>query len=355
MRAAIGLLGASIDSQIKTHQLDPAMAARLKNELYVKGANDIARSALTGLAVSNPEAAAKALDDGTFDKYLTSAQMEEGRRFVETQSKLNVTLTEKANKDQAEAEATSIQATTVGPDGNLTIPRDYFANVATWMAKNAGKPGAASTVANMGRTMIDYGRAIMKDLENGKPAVDDAHTYEDFRARVALEQGDPHALTDQEVIQARANGMLSDKSYSFFSGAISKLAKDPALRTATREFNTFLKGIKPSISNSNILMGTNDPNGEKQFLAFTQDARAAFDSAYQHGGITEARKLLDRSNPDSLWHQSARYQTNQKGAMQGLQDRIEGGSTFIPAPASAAPARAKGESAADYLKRTGGP
>jgi hypothetical protein len=97
-------------------------------------------------------------------------------------------------------------------------------------------------------------------------------------------------------------------------------------------------------------MGTNDPTGDKQYLAFTQDAQAQFDSAYQKNDGSW-RHLLDRNNPASLWQQSRRYQTNQKGAMDSLQERIEGGSSFIP---SSAPARAKGESAADYLKRTGG-
>jgi hypothetical protein len=127
------------------------------------------------------------------------------------------------------------------------------------------------------------------------------------------------------------------------------------LRSATREFNTFLKGIKSSITNSNILMGTNDPTGDKQYLAFTQDAQAQFDSAYQkNDGGASWRALLDRSNKNSLWQQSVRYQTSQKGAMQGLQDRVQGSSNFIPAPAARAPARVAGESAAAYLARTGG-
>lgn len=355
LNAAIGILDSAITSQVKSHGLDAVTATRIRTELFNKSANGIAESALFGLAETNPEAAQKALDAGTFDKYFSSSQMLAARKYVETQSKLVNTLEVKQNKEAADSEMATIQNTTIDPkNGELTIPKDYFSNVAQWAQRWARKPGAGETVAEKSRTAIQFGRSIMDELERGKPAVDDPHTVEDFRQRVTLGQGDPNALTEEEVIQARANGMLSDRSYSFYKGAVSSLAKDPALRSAQRDFNTFLKGIKSSITNSNILMGTNDPTGDKQFLAFSQDAQAQFDSAYQKGGMAEARKLLDRNNPNSLWQQSARYQTNQKGAMDSLQSRIQGGGNFIPAPASAAPARIKGESAAEYLKRTGG-
>jgi hypothetical protein len=351
MPAAIGILDSAITAQVQSHSLDAVTAAKIRTDLFGKASNGIAESALFGLAESNPEAAQKALDAGTFDKYFTPGQMQTARRYVETQAKLTTTLVEKQNKEAADSDMATIQNTTIDPQsGQLTIPKDYFANVLAWTNKWQNKPGAAANVAEKSRTAIQFGRSIMDELQKGKPAVTDAHTYEDFRSRVTLGQSDPNALTEDQVIQARANGMLSDRDYSFFKGAVTSLAKDPALRVANKDFQTFLKGIKSSITNSNILMGTNDPTGDKQYLAFTQDAQAQFDSAYQKGDGSW-RHLLDRNNPASLWQQSRRYQTNQKGAMDSLQERIEGGSSFIP---SSAPARAKGESAADYLKRTGG-
>jgi hypothetical protein len=129
----------------------------------------------------------------------------------------------------------NIQNTTIDPQsGQLTIPKDYFANVLAWSNKWQNKPGAGRNVAEKSRTAIQFGRSIMDELEKGKPAVDDAHTYEDFRSRVTLGQSDPNALTEDQVIQARANGMLSDRDYSFFKGAVTSLAKDPALRVAIR-------------------------------------------------------------------------------------------------------------------------
>ncbi len=353
--AAIGILDSAITSQVKSHGLDAVTATKIRTELFNKASNGIAQSALFGLAESNPEAAQKALDAGAFDKYFSPSQMQASRSYVEQQSKTVTALVKTQNKEASDGEMASIQNSTIGPDGQLTISRDYFSKVAAWAEKWQNKPGAGETVAEKSRALIQFGRSITEELEKGIPAVDDPHTYEDFRARIGLQQGDPNALTELEVIQARADGKLSDKSFSFYKGAVTALAKDPALRSAQREFNTFLKGIKSSITNSNILMGTNDPTGDKQYLAFTQDAQAQFDSAYQkNDGGASWRALLDRSNKNSLWQQSVRYQTSQKGAMQGLQDRVQGSSNFIPAPAAKAPARMANESPAAYLARTGG-
>jgi hypothetical protein len=94
MPAAIGILDSAITAQVKSHSLDAVTAARSGPSFSDKASNGIAESALFGLAESNPEAAQKALDAGTFDKYFTPGQMQTARRYVETQAKLTTTLVE---------------------------------------------------------------------------------------------------------------------------------------------------------------------------------------------------------------------------------------------------------------------
>ncbi len=200
MPAAIRILDSAITAQIQSHGLDPVTATRIRGELFSKASTGIAESALFGLAESNPEAAQKALDAGAFDKYFAPAQMQSVRKYVETQSKLTTTLVKTQNKEASDADLANIQNTTIDRNtGQLTIPKDYFSNVLAWANKWQSKPGAGETVAEKSRTAIQFGRSIMDELEKGKPAVDDAHTVEDFRSRVTLQQGDPNALTEEQV------------------------------------------------------------------------------------------------------------------------------------------------------------
>lgn len=352
MPAAIGILDSAITAQVKSHNLDAVTATKIRTDLFGKASTGIAESALFGLAESNPEAAQKALDAGTFDKYFTPGQMQTARRYVETQGKLVTTLVKTQNKEASDGDMANIQNTTIDPKtGNLTIPKDYFSNVLAWANKWQNKPGAGENVAEKSRTAIQFGRSIMDELEKGKPAVTDAHTYEDFSSRLTLGQSDPNALSDEQIIRARADGMLSDKDYNFFKGAVGTLAKDPAARVAQRDFKTFLKGIRSSITKSNILMGNSDGPGDQLYLQFQQDAQAQFDSAYQKNDGSW-RALLDRNSPNSLWHQSVRYQTNQKGAMDNLTNSIQGSVGLVPSVN--VPKRNPGESIVDYNKRTGG-
>lgn len=352
MSAGITIMNGLIDAQIKAHNLDPDTATRIRDNLAGTISKNVAESAARGLGEQNPDALIQALDNGTFDKYFTGQEASVLRNYAVTQSKLNTTLVQKQNKDQADSELNSIQASTIGADGNLTIPKDYFANVATWMSKWAKTPGVADTALSSGRTAIDYGRSIMDELAKGKPAITDPATYENFSGRLTLSQDDPNALTDEQIIRARADGKLSDKDFNFFKESVATLAKDPAYKGAQAQFKTFMSGIKSSITRSNVLMGSNDPAGDQKYLQFQQAATDEFERAYKRGdGSWKA--LLDRNAKNSLWQQSIPYMTDQKGAMQNLQNSISGTPGLVPS--INAPKRNPGESAADYLRRTGGP
>jgi hypothetical protein len=72
------------------------------------------------LAESNPEAAQRALDAGTFDKYFTSGQMQTARRYVEQQARLTTTLVKTQNKEASDADMANIQNTTIDPEYRAT-------------------------------------------------------------------------------------------------------------------------------------------------------------------------------------------------------------------------------------------
>lgn len=356
MDGALKILSGSIDAQIAGHGavMSPDTAARIRTELKGNMANSIAESALFGLAEQNAPAAQAALDSGKFDPYFTPQQMKAARAYVEQQSKLNTTLAAKQGKDAADADMATINASTIDANGQLTLPKDYFSNVVQWMAKYKNVPGAADTVAEKGRTAIDYGRQIQKELAEGTPTQTDPHTYEDMTNRLTLPETDPNHLTPEQVIRARADAKLSDKDYHFLEGALNTLNRDPAYKYANARFNDFMKTIKSSITKSNILMGNNDPAGDQRWGQYMQQARDQFETAYKQGG-SAWHDLLDRSNQKSLWYQAVPYMTDQKGGLQDLQNRISGTPGLVPQVRPQAVPRKPGESAADYLKRTGGP
>ena len=348
--ALTGIFDTAIENEIATHKMDPGTAARIKTELREKVVGGMASSAFQGLAETDATKALESLKAGAWDKYFNATQRTALEKYATEQGKLNDSIEIKQNKQDAEAELNSLYSSTIDEKtGQLVIPRDFFANIGAWSRKWAGKPGAGETVAEKQRSAINFARSVINEIEQGQPSVDDVHTYEDFSNRLTLPGTDPRRLTAEEVIQARADRKLSDKSYSFFNGALGTLNRDPAYRYADARFKDFMRSIKSSITNSNILMGSNDPAGDQKWGQFQAMARDAFEESYKSG---QWHDLLDRNRPNSLWHRAVPYMTDQKGAMANMQNRIEGSVGLVPSVN--APKRLPNESPAAYLARTKG-
>lgn len=116
----------------------------------------------------------------------------------------------------------------------------------------------------------------------------------------------------------------------------------------------FLDGIKPQIDKSNPLMGNLDPSGAEMFAQFQREVAAKV--AAQRAAKKDPFALFDRNSPEYLGPLAASFRTTMQQSMNNINRTISGQPATAPGP-SKAPAvepRKPGESAADYLRRTGG-
>lgn len=347
--AAMGVFNETLDAQLKAHPVTAEQAAAIRTEIGGQTRAALAEAAARGSIEQNPKQFLADLQDGKYSAYLSGEETAQlstaanaAQRLQVEQQKAQDTELRRQQKEKADTAANAVTTGMIREDGSLQVPKDYYQNV----TKLALMPGAEPGLV---RSMIDMGRSVTRELAEGTPTVTDPHTYQDMSNRLTLTAGDPKALTDQQVIQARADGRLSDKDYNFFKGALGTLNRDPAYRAANDQFKTFMSGIKSSITKSNILMGNNDAAGDQRFLQFSQTAREQFEAAYKSG---KWHDLLDRNKTGSLWLQAKPYMTDIKGSQADLIHRAQDSVGLVPSVAGAK--RNAGESAGDFLKRTGG-
>lgn len=343
-----------ITNQIASHQLSPDDSAAVRDQVLDGGHKDIETATARGLIEKNPEMFGEAVGRGDF-KNLSDGELDHLRSYSAEQQKA---LASQQRSDEAEAlrqrkqEANTalsgVTTSTIQPDGSTKIPTGYYQSLAKIQEQypDAIDPGQI-------RSAIDFGHTITKEAAEDTKPVTDPHTYEDFRHRLTLPDGDPKALTISDVYQARADGHLSDPDFNFFKGGVSSLSKDPLQRVADQQFNHFLTAMKSSITNSNALQGKMDPAGDQRYYNFSQQSRQLFDNVYKQHGNWQA--LLDPNNPAFLGKSLPKFQVDQKGAVSDLEGRING-SVGVVAPISLSKhvPRNPGESAAAYLARTGG-
>lgn len=343
-QTALDIYRALVKEQVAAHpNIGAEDASKIMGVFSNKVEKEIAVSAFRGMAEVNAPAAIEALASGKFNKYFSGEEAAQLNNYAKNQEKLNTTLEQKANKERADAEAAQIQASTVGPNGEITLPKDYYANVANWMARNAAKPGAAEGIASQGRAMIDFGRAVQNDMEKGTPVVTDPHTYEDFQNRAFLPDSDPRKLTATEVFQARANRMLSDKDFSFWHQAVTSLSKDEAKSAAQKDFDSFLKSYKGYITKSSMLKV--DGYGDQKYYEWTSRAQQMHDEM-------AARKVPEKDIRDAIVKVLPQYQVGRDQAITGIKEQATTGLKPLPAGPNV-PKRLPNESVTDYLKRTG--
>lgn len=108
----------------------------------------------------------------------------------------------------------------------------------------------------------------------------------------------------------------------------------------------FFEAAKPQIDHSNPLMGTIDRTGAEQFAKF-QSAVLDKLGAWR-AGQKNPFDLFDASKPDSAWKLIDQYKTPLSDSMTRIDSYVGGTAAPVVQP------RKPGESAADYLKRTGG-
>lgn len=316
-----------------------------------------AKAAMQGMINSNPQQAAQDIADGRFDKYvgadITQAYVKRAQEAVkaqQTDQRAQEAEQRRQNKAAVDQQANAVLARMVQPDGSLA-PASGAAKAITQLAfMPDAEPGLI-------KSMADMNDRLLKESKDGVKAVTDPNTYSSFSQRMLLPTGDPHALTDRDIFSARANGMLSDKDFTFFREAVGNLNKDPAKKLAYEQFDQFTKGMKASITKSNPMMNMFDGPGDQRFYNFQFTARQMFDQGLAKG--LSPAQMLDPGSKDYLGKIVPKFAFSQS-QLQGMMDSrvrsMTGGNIYVAPPVSAggAPKRNPGESAADFLKRTGG-
>ena len=384
MRGAMPMLEQSIDMVVSSHpNLSPAQASALKTRMLDEGKANIAKSAAIGMIDKNPDLFRQAAAGGQFDKYLDATTIKQLDTYADTQQRAALTAQRAAETEQRRQQteyvnntANQIFANQVDPNtGAIHIQPDYFKQVARLALLPNAPPG-------LGRAMADFGATKIKEEASGIPAVTDPHLYQTFSDRMFLPAGDPHALTLPEVYTARAQGMLSDKDFTFFKEAIGDATKDPAKVAEQKQLSTLIGTYKATITKSNMFGA--DALGDQMYYRFQTDMRDAFQKGLAAGKTAD--ELLSPTSKDYIVKNLTKYAVPTEDAINA---QTAGGPTMVTQPltdaqieankenvgpavkafqgqiqspqpaATAAPEkkvvpRQPGETAAEYAKRIGG-
>jgi hypothetical protein len=179
------------------------------------------------------------------------------------------------------------------------------------------------------------------------------HLLDDMRKP----QGDPGRIEDMKpVYDAFTGGQLNRADFDFLSKQFSDVRSPQGEKLAAIQ-KEFLAGVKPLITRSNPLMGSNDPIGDPNFYMFTWTADQKVQQYRKEG--KNPFDLFNPTKPDYLGSPEA-VKPYQGTFQQSLEAKTNALSSAPTAPAypsaPAAPAvtqRQPGESISDYLSRTG--
>jgi len=281
-----------VDGLQKSGTLPLGEATKLRDEYH----SSFAAAAALGKIEANPTQAKADISSGMYDKYLSQEQTtalmrhaDEMEKAQDVQARAQEADLKRKQKDYSDQQANTIMASMIQPDGSLRVTPDMPKAAVNYSLLPGTAPGEA-------RSMIDMIAKVSKEQEAGIKATTDPHTYEDFSTRMLLPSSDPRALSMRQLYQARTEGQLSDKDFSFFRGGIETLQRDPVKKEADRQFNAFLQSQKPAFTTTGLL-GVKDPAGYQRFYQFSQAARQQYEQAYQSG---DWKGMLDAKNPNFL-------------------------------------------------------
>jgi hypothetical protein len=172
----------------------------------------------------------------------------------------------------------------------------------------------------------------------------DSATFNELFARINLPDGSTGKITDANQLNAYLiDGRLDIQDLDKLRAEVEH--KGTAEGEAEAKLKTGLYEVaKSTLTRSNPLIGLQDPIGDENLQRFT----SWFLSEYQkqRGTGKSAAELLDPESPDYL---GKRIRSYVRGPQDIMKDVLQ---SATQAPGTAIP-RKPGESAADYLKRTG--
>lgn len=360
LNMSLGLVDRSIDALLDNNpNITPAQAASMRSELRDKAREEIGKSAFIGAARANPDAAMADLQAGKYNNILdgtTQNQMfgfaESIKREARADERAQTEQQRQAQKDDFNAKAASMEAAMFQPDGSIKVPPGFHRQ----LVMLSQHPGASQEPGRIQALGDAAARATRDQIEGTFTRTDNA-TWQGLAGRIGLAPTDPNALTHTQVNQAYAAGQLSKTDWQFLHQAVENTHNDPATSQAMTHLNQAIERIKPLVGKANMY-GQLDQSGTANFAALHYDTFQRFNELTK-GGMSpiEAEKVLeDPRDPRGMMAHLPAYQTTNKQGMANVHARVSGsGGPYNRAPANGFDnGRKPGESAADYLKRTGG-
>lgn len=307
LSTGVAMLQGTLEDQLKSHNLTPEENTRIRNEYGAPAVKDLGIAAFQTMAQNNPDAAKAALTSGQFAGMFNGEEIGTLNRYADAQARALTTSQKAAIQQQKEADTQQFRQTTsamvgsmIQPDGSLAIPKDLPQQIIKASLMPGAEPGEVRSLADMTKT-------ILKDQETGVKAKTDPETFAAFGPKMLS-----GTLTDQDVYNARNNGMLSDKDTSYFLSGMKNLEADPARKAAEKQFSDWANAQKPAFTKGSGLLGIADPHGTEKFNQFQQAAHAQFEQAYSQKGDWQG--LLSAKNPSYLGKIAPQYMQNVKGA-----------------------------------------
>lgn len=360
LNMALGTADRAIDALLSADpNLTPSQTAAMRGELRDKAREEIAKSAFIGTARSNPDAAMADLQSGKYNQLLDGTTQNQLFGFAESikreqraDQRAQEVESRQQQKDDFNAKRASLEASMFQPDGSVRVPPGFHQQL-VMLSQHPGaaqEPGAISALG-------DAAARATTDAINGTFTRTDNATWSDLAGRIGAAPSDPNALTHTQVNRAYADGKLSKSDWQFLSKAVDG-SNDPAQHQALSQLNQALERVKPLVGKANMF-GQLDQSGIANFAALHYDTVQRFNQMVASGmSPAEAEKVLeDPRDPRGIQAHLAAYQTSNKQGLANVHARVSGtgGPYSGAAPRNAFDnGRKPGESAADYLKRTGG-
>lgn len=349
--------------------LTPDQVARIRGDIP-QAQRTVALAGAEALAAERPELLTQLVESGKLPGYnkLTGDDLSKLKAQAER-------FRTAADADAKAAEAARVRQEKAVGDANLT--RIYAAGLsedgATWNAPpDAIRALTQDALAHPERyqpgEVASFVSAVNRSTEDalsGANTRTDPPTWDSLSTRIG------RGLTKVQVDQAYAAKRLSKADWTFLRQAADGEGQDseaniPGWGRANEMINEHLSSIRPSITKSNPMAGEVSPVQDARYGEYSNQLRRSILGAIKRGASADeaVEKYLNPNSKDYFGKLVRFYQVT-PGQQEAYEDAADAGRPFSLPPVdlgaigraagkpTVAP-RQPGESAAAYLRRTGG-
>jgi hypothetical protein len=289
-KAHMDQAGDAVKVYQESHNLRPVDAIALKTQFDTT----IAKAAAAGMIAQNPDVALEAVQKGEFNGVLG------GEDIAKIEKQADAAIKARTSNQSAELKAAQAVKKTEGykvlndleskvkvdpATGETTVPTDYF----TSLNEARGKYGDVIPDGTF-RAAQNWGSAEIRRNSKTIETASDPSLYKEFTNNAISGQ-----LTVADVYEARANGTLSNKDFTFFKGWVGEGGKAGTTeRTELKDMSSYLKTFKGYIDTS--LGGVyTDTWGTTRFAEFNSDMMQQWQEAKAKGMTADQFKTYVRT------------------------------------------------------------